>query len=196
MHLNVFALSILADSPSFFCTLLFHSPFFFLYLLCVYVFCVCARMWLRGIWRLVWRHNVLRSVLQHRSRLLFTEVHGKAHKEEGRKCGCTSIKSLVCPLWCYAAMHFSYKEKVLLSLRIEVKDTELFPELSTPHHNITGTRSPRRAVWCVCAQLAVSLAGVIFHAEGIASNIMIKEHGFPFILICIYLFILSLYILQ
>lgn len=32
-------------------------------------------------------------------------------------------------------MHFSYKETVLLSLRTEGKDTELFPELTSPHRN-------------------------------------------------------------
>lgn len=58
-------------------------------------------------------------------------------------------------------MHFSYKEKALLSPRIEVKDTELFPELSPPRHNITGTRSARVQLCDVCAELAVSLAGVI-----------------------------------
>lgn len=67
-------------------------------------------------------------------------------QRRGRKCGCTSIKSLVCPLWCYAAMHFSYKEAKLLSLRIEVKDTELF--LSSQQHITTSqSLTPCTAGW-------------------------------------------------
>lgn len=32
--------------------------------------------------RLVCKQNVFRSILQHRCRFLFTEVHGKEYKEE------------------------------------------------------------------------------------------------------------------
>lgn len=50
-------------------------------------------------------------------------------------------KEPVCPLWCYAATHFSYKETPLLPLRTKAKDTEPFlTELTTPHHNITITK--------------------------------------------------------
>lgn len=63
-------------------------------------------------------------------------------QRKGRKCGYTSIKTLVCPLWRYAAMHFGYKETALLSPRTEEEeDSELF--LGSLH--LVTTSQPHRA---------------------------------------------------
>lgn len=54
---------------------LFRSPFLLLQLLNVFE-------WLRVMLRLVCRQNVFRSIRQPSCCFLFTEVHGKEHKEE------------------------------------------------------------------------------------------------------------------
>lgn len=63
--------------------------------------------------------NVFRSIPQCRCRCSFP-FHSSARLEaqrRGRESGRSSIKGLVCPLWCDAAVHFGYKDAAFLSQR-------------------------------------------------------------------------------
>lgn len=103
--------------------------------------------WSRVVSRFELKQGVFRSVLWHRRIFIFHWSAFEGVQRGGQKCGYTSIKTLVCPLWCYAAMHFSYKVTAFLSERTEVKDIELF--LSSLHYNITVTHIQCTAEWCV-----------------------------------------------
>lgn len=123
------ALSVHADSPPSLRNAFFLLPHCFAHhfvlpltaCLCVCAgFCVCVRD-RESCPAVCASGRFFRSILQCRCRCSFL-FHSSAWlgtQRRGRKSGCSSIKGLVCPLWCDAAVHFGYKDAAFLSLRSE-----------------------------------------------------------------------------